>query len=129
MAVLLRRIDDMVKHGSLRLENCAMVVCAGLSAKQNSDFAPRILTCCSPQEWFFPANKRLVTLGMLNLNRAFFQAPALEEGIAVDRFSVVLREGWRREEMERPIRYIIYDGSKKTRANRTMLAVFPGPNG
>jgi hypothetical protein len=43
MATVLKRIDDAVKEGRLRITNCAMLVCAGRSAKRNSHYAPRIL--------------------------------------------------------------------------------------
>ena len=128
MATVVKRINDAVDEGLIRVSDCAMLVCAGRSAKRNSDYAPRILTCCTPSEWFLPANKRLTTLGMLNLDRMFWEAPPLQEGFAVDRLTVWVRDGWRKESVERPIQYRIYAAASTDSAKRSMLSVFPGPD-
>lgn len=127
MAVVIKRLNDLAMQRRISLTNCAMVVCASRSAKRKSHFAPRILTICTPSEWFVPANKRLVSIGMINLDRAFWDNPVLDDGLAVDRLSVWVRNGWRQQEVERPIRYRIYGGSKGSTGNRVMIAVFPGP--
>jgi hypothetical protein len=129
MAAVIKRLDDGVREGRLRIANCAVLVCAARSAKRNSNYAPRILACCTPPEWFLPANKRLTTLGMSNLDRAFWEAEPLGLGFAVDRFTVWVREGWRKQVVERAIRYRIYEASKGQRAKSVMLALFQGPTG
>lgn len=128
MATVLKRIRDAVEEGRLRITNCAMLVCAGRSARRNTDFATRILVCCTPLRWFLPANKRLMTLGMSNLDRAFWEAPSFLEGFVVDKFTVWSREGWRRESVQRPISYKIYAAGKSLHASRVMLSLFPGPH-
>jgi hypothetical protein len=128
MATILKRIGDAVEEGRLRITNCAMLVCAGRSAKRNTDYATRILACCTPLQWFLPANKRLMTLGMSNLDQAFWKAPPIRLGFVVDKFTVWSREGWQRESVQRPISYKIYAAGKSQHASRVMLSLFPGPH-
>lgn len=128
MAVVVKRLSDITLTQRIRLMNCVIVVCANRSAKQKTHFAPRILTSCVPLAWFLPANKRLVSLGLKNLDRAFWENQILNEGLAVDNLTVWVRAGWRRESVERSIDYRIYPGEKGINSNRVMIAVFPGPD-
>jgi hypothetical protein len=128
MATVLKRLDDAIHEKGLRIRNCAMLVCAAFSAKRHSEFAPRIHTSCTPPEWFLPSNKRLSSLGMSNLNRAFWEAPLLKDGLAIDRFTVWLRQSWRKETVERTFRYRIYGPPEDRPDRRVMLALFPGPD-
>jgi len=128
MTTVLKRLDDAIREVGLRIRNCAMLVCATYSAKRHSEFAPRILTSCTPPEWFLPSNKRLSSLGMSNLNRAFWEAPLLKDGLAIDRFIVWPRHSWRKQTVERAIRYRIYGPAEGRPDRRVMLALFPGPD-
>jgi hypothetical protein len=123
MAAVLVRLRELALRKQLFLEFCALEITAATSTTRRENYAPRILASCTPPHWFFPPNKRLITLGFSNLAAQFWSAPPLVERVAYDRLTVFLREGWRRLEVDAEIRYKIYPAAPRA---RVMLAVIPG---
>lgn len=136
LSVIVKRMDDILRSydetpefvevlGSFR--SCVMVVCLGISRKRQANRAPRILTRCLPKPWFIPNNKRLETVGMTNLNRAFFDSPVLEQRRVFDYFTMWNRQSKRLEKIGQPIDYCLYPGSSVRQEARVMLATFELP--
>lgn len=124
MACLLKRLNDASTQGLLTLTNCAFLAAPGLSLRRQRDYAPRVVVSCMPREWFVPANKRLYTLGLLTLARAFWSAEPLVPGTLYDHLHIWHRRPWRQETLQLPFRYVIYPARP---GPRVMLAVFPAP--
>lgn len=125
ISCLLKRLNDADSEGVLRLANCAFVAVPGVSAKQKTNYAPRVSVVCMPHEWFIPTNRRLSSLGLNYLAKCFWDADPFIESAAEDELEIFWRENWSRQLLKQLFRYIVYELPK---AQRLMLVSFNGPH-
>ena len=123
MSCLVARLQEAANDGLITLHNCAFIAASSVSAKRRTDYAPRIVTACTPPIWFIPHNKRLATLGLAYLSESFWTARPYVKMTAEDTIMVQMRDTWRRAKITRLFQYILYGKSP----SRVLLAVFDGP--
>jgi hypothetical protein len=128
IACLLKRLDEAEREGALAVQNCAALIVADVSAKQRTNYAPRVLVSCVPRVWYLPSNKRLASLGAAHLPRLFWSAAPFTERTAEDEIALLAKNGWRPLSLQCSFRYKIYESGPQS--SRVMLAVFsPHPSG
>jgi len=125
ISCLLKRLNDAESEGVLRVANCAFVAFPGVSAKQKTNYAPRVSVICMPHEWFVPTNRRLSSLGLKYLAKCFWEADPFIESAAEDELEIFQRVNWSRQLLKQLFRYIVYTLPKD---QRVMLATFKGPD-
>ncbi|MBD0372151.1 MAG: hypothetical protein ICV60_15020 [Pyrinomonadaceae bacterium] len=126
ISCLLKRLNDADYEGILRLANGALVATPALSAKQKTNYAPRIQTICAPRQWFIPSNRRLSSLGLHSLSKLFWNADPFTIGIAEDKLIVLQRPDWQSISVNQTFHYVIYP--IRSGEQKVMLATFRGPH-
>lgn len=85
---LIGRLNQAEREGIISLSNCAIVVNAGVSSVQRTNYGPRVLSCCTPRQWYIPTNKRLSSLNLIHLSRTYWNAEVLTRGAVEDEINL-----------------------------------------
>ncbi len=84
LAVLITRLDEVSRRVAPEMANGVLLVRSGLSRKKRLDLSPRVAARCLPRDWFIPFNKRLGTIGFLNLRERFYSATPFRQNSVQD---------------------------------------------
>lgn len=125
ISCFLKRLNDADCEGVLQLANGALMASPAVSAKQRTNYAPRILAICAPRQWFIPSNRRLSSLGLHSLSKLFWDADPFVIGVAEDKLMVLQRPNWQSVSINQTFHYVIYP--LKSLKQKVMLATFRGP--
>ena len=122
MSALAARLNHAARRKVIRLLDLVLVATAGVSLRQGLNYAPRVVSRCTPDPWYIPLNKRLESIGLTNLDRLYWTGSLYQDGIAEDSMSLWSRERHDMYHLTRTFQYILFQTAS---AQRILVACCP----
>lgn len=125
ISCMVTRLADAVRELDLPLSTCILVLANGVSAKRKTNYAPRIVSRCTPPTWFIPVNKRVSSLGMRALSEALTAGRLYSSAVLEDTIEMWSISERRKRLVRRDFNYVIF--KLDADAGHIMLATFEPP--
>jgi Zn-dependent peptidase ImmA (M78 family) len=128
ISLLVNRLRQLILRKAFSIDNIVLLVSLNRSRKRQENLAPRVASTCGPNRWFVPLNSRLSTIGLIGLQKAFYEAPLYFSGRTNEVMRLWDYDIGARTKLECDVKFKCYKWvrqkpSKETIASRIMLAV------
>ncbi|HEX2897520.1 MAG TPA: ImmA/IrrE family metallo-endopeptidase [candidate division Zixibacteria bacterium] len=126
LSCLLKRLNDAERERLIKLQNCSFTCFPSLSLQQRKNFALRTFSVCTPSRLFLPSNKRLSSIGLVNLDKLYWSEQGFRSGVVEDRIMFAIHhEVWKQLNVECLVKYRIFPSDRPD--TRCLIAVFDAP--
>lgn len=120
----INRLNCATLDGLLLIQNCALAAFASADRGAPSGRTARVIAVCTPVEWSISNHGPLSTLGMSQLQQAFWSATPFKRNLLEDTVRVRLRKTSRHLLISRTFDFIVFEHE----ARRDFFTTFGGPN-